>query len=96
MSALVDLLKQLLDAEPTRAALIELLIAVFRDEALVHKTGVFALEALDTADAQRMLDAQLSRLASEVCLDAKVQRDAGVGVRKALKQAAWGGGPKDS
>lgn len=90
LSALVELLGRLLDAQATRTALIELLVTIFQDEALVHKTGVFALEALDTLEARQMLDTQLARLASATLRDAQVQRDAGFGARAALKTAAWG------
>ena len=53
----------------TRKALIELLISVFQDERLIHRTGIFALEALDTTDARQMLDTQLSRLVSATVRD---------------------------
>ena len=90
LDALLELLKQLLEAEPTRKALIELLIKAFEDEALKHQTGVFALDALDTPDARRMLDTQVSRLVSAAVLDDDVQRDTAVGVKGALKRVVIG------
>lgn len=89
LRALVDLLKQLLDAKTTRSALIELLVEVFQDEQLLHKTGIFALEALDTTDARKMLDTQVARLVSAAVLDQQVQHDTAMGVRGALKRAVW-------
>ena len=91
VDALVALLLELLAAETTRKALVDLLCAAYQDAGLQHKTGVFALEALDTDDARDMLDVQVQRLVSAAVLDDQVQRDTGVGVRAAIKRAVLGG-----
>ena len=91
VDALVALLLELLAAETTRKALVDLLCAAYQDAGLQHKTGVFALEALDTDDARKMLDVQVQRLVSAAVLDDQVQRDTGVGVRAAIKRAVLGG-----
>ena len=72
-------------------SLVDLLCAAYQDAGLQHKTGVFALEALDTDDARDMLDVQVQRLVSAAVLDDQVQRDTGVGVRAAIKRAVLGG-----
>ena len=82
---------ELLAAETTRKALVDLLCAAYQDAGLQHKTGVFALEALDTDDARDMLDVQVQRLVRTTVLDDQVQRDTGVGVRAAIKRAVLGG-----
>ena len=91
VDALVALLLELLAAETTRKALVDLLCAAYQDAGLQHKTGVFALEALDTDDARDMLDVQVQRLVSAAVLDDQVQRDTGVGVRAAIRRAVLGG-----
>lgn len=91
VDALVALLLELLAAETTRKALVDLLCAAYQDAGLQHKTGVFALEALDTDDARDMLDVQVQRLVSAAVLDDQVQRDTGVGVRHAIRRAVLGG-----
>ena len=90
VDALVQLLVELLAAETTRKALIALLIDAFKDEGLTHETGVFALNALDTEDARRMLDVQLARLVSTTVLDEQVHRDTAIGIRCAMKRALLG------
>ena len=80
-------MKDLLEDESTRATVIALLIAVFKDEELARVTGKFALEASGAQDSRRMLDAQTARLVSAIVLDKQVQADAGVGIGTALKYA---------
>lgn len=84
---LLALVVELLEAADTRRSLIGLLIKTFEDEQLTRETGRFLLEALDGADAREMLDEQTARLVSAACLDEQVQRDAGEGVRSAVKNA---------
>ena len=91
VDALVALLLELLAAETTRKALVDLLCAAYQDAGLQHKTGVFALEALDTDDARDMLDVQVQRLVSAAVLDDQVQRDTGHGIRSAIRRAVLGG-----
>ena len=84
---LLALVIDLLESPFLQKALLTLLRECFRDEELLHVTGIFALEALDTEDARRMLDRQLARLVSATVLDEQVQTDAGVGIDAALKNA---------
>ena len=63
--------------------------APYQDAGLQHKTGVFALEALDTDDARDMLDVQV-RVSAAAVLDDQVQRDTGVGVRAAIRAVLGG------
>ena len=67
--------------------MIALLVQCFKDDELLQVTGVFALEALDTPDARRMLDTQVQRLVSATVLDEQVQADTAVGVDAALRSA---------
>jgi hypothetical protein len=70
------LLLQLLQTASTRAALLELLLAVFEDEALCRTTGLFLLRSLDTADAKAQLQSQLAALVAATVHDEQVSRAA--------------------
>jgi uncharacterized membrane-anchored protein YjiN (DUF445 family) len=87
LALLVQLLRELLADEATRRALSELLIQTFQDDELSQETGRFLLGALDGSDARKMLDEQTARLVSATVLDAQVQDDASVSVRKVLARA---------
>jgi hypothetical protein len=84
---LLALVIDLIEAPFLRQALIALLVQCFKDDELLQVTGVFALEALDTPDARRMLDTQVQRLVSATVLDEQVQADTAVGVDAALRSA---------
>ena len=84
---LLTLVLNLLETESLRGALLGLLLQLFDDTDLKHTTGVFALDALYTPDARRMLDTQLARLVSATVCDPQVQADTGIGVRRSLAHA---------
>ena len=84
---LVALVSNLLQTPSIQQDLVALLFELFADEELKLAVGTWALEALDTEDARRMLDTQVARLTTATVLDDQVQRDAGTGVRRAIKNA---------
>jgi hypothetical protein len=87
LSALKVLLVQLLQAESTRTALLDLLYYTFQDEKLCETTGAFLLRSLDTEASRKSLRAQTASLASDTVQDPIVQRDAAAAVNQILLQA---------
>ncbi len=88
-SNLNGLVLGLLQAPSIQSALLKLLVQLFEDPRLQHTAGVFALDALNTPEARKMLDAQLARLVSATVLDAQVQADTGRGIRTSIGQALF-------
>lgn len=72
LRALQALLVQLLQANDTRAALVQLLLAAFADPQLCAATGTFLLASLDTPAAQAELYRQAAALASATVADEQV------------------------
>jgi hypothetical protein len=74
--ALQVLLVQLLQADTTRHALVQLLLAAFADPELCAATGAFLLASLDTTAAQAELRRQAAALASATVADEQVSERA--------------------
>ena len=71
--ALQALLVQLLQADATRVALVQLLLAAFEDQALCAATGSFLLASLDTPASVAELNRQAAALASATVADEQVR-----------------------
>ena len=84
LSAVLQLLVELLEADVTKRALIKLLLETFKDEELCRVTGTFLLDSLNTETTREQLNHQTAALLLDTVRNKEVRVEAGAAVRSAL------------
>ena len=84
LAAVLQLLVELLEADVTKRALINLLLETFKDEQLCRVTGTFLLDSLNTETTREQLNQQTAALLLDTVRNKEVRVEAGAAVRSAL------------